>query len=175
MSRRILHLCLLLILAATAAFAQKLPAVSPAATVDGVVAANEYSLSVPLDKMTLFAARTADTLYVAVQAETTGWVAFGAGSLRMDKAWIYIGYVKGAEVGFDSHRGAGHRHQAAASAPTAAYSLGEAAGVTTLELSFKLTDLIAAGQADLKCIVAIGRQDNLGSIHARRRAVTLQL
>lgn len=175
MLRRILYLSILLILAAAAAFAQKLPAVSPAASVDGVVGANEYPLSVPLDKMTLFAARTADTLYVAVRAETPGWVAFGAGSLRMDKAWIYIGYVKGAEVGFARQQGAGHRHQEAASVPTAVYSLKEAGGVTTLELSFKLTDLIAAGQTELKCITAIGRQDSLSSMHAQRRAVSLQL
>lgn len=158
-----------------AAFAQKLPATGPAAVLDGVVVASEYALAVPLDKVTLYASRTSDTLFVALEAQTSGWVAFGAGAAKMDKAWIYIGYVKDGKAVFAVERGAGHGHKDAADAPKAEYRLGERDGRTTLELAFRSADLIAAGQNELACIVAYGRGDNLGSYHAFRRAVRIQL
>ena len=45
------------------ASAQTLALTGSAPTLDGVVAANEYSLSLPVGKITLSASRTADTVY----------------------------------------------------------------------------------------------------------------
>ncbi len=128
MNRKTLLLALLLALPVVSGLAQRLPALSPAAVVDGAVGQNEYPLAVTLENMTLHAARTADTLYVAVRAQTPGWAAFRAGSLRMDKAWIYIGYAMGAEVGFERTQGAGHRHSDVGAPPTAAYSVKDEGG-----------------------------------------------
>jgi hypothetical protein len=161
--------------AAVAGFAQKLPGSSPAATVDGVIAANEYALVVPLDTATLYATRTADTLFLALEAQTTGWVALGAGSAKMDQAWIYIGYVTGDQAVLAPQQGAGHGHKDASGAPQVKYKLGEREGRTTLELAFRSADLIASGQTELACLVAYGSADNLSSYHAFRRAVTIQL
>lgn len=175
MDRRNLLIGMLLGLAAVFAGAQKLPEAAPAAVLDGVISAGEYSLTVPLDKMTLFASRTADTLFVAVSAQTTGWVAVGVGSPRMDKAWIYIGYAQGDQAVFARQQGVGRGHKDNDAAPAAAFSIKENAGVTTLELSFKAADLIASGQRELNCIVAYGRQDSLTAYHAARASVRLQL
>jgi hypothetical protein len=161
--------------AAVAASAQRLPAASPAARLDGVVAENEYALVVPLDKLTLYASRTSNTLFVALEAQTAGWVAFGAGSARMDKAMIYIGYLKGDQAVLAVQRGSRHTHKEASDAPKAEYRLGERNGRTTLELAFRSADLIASGQAELACIVAYGRADNLSSFHVFRRSVSIRL
>lgn len=175
MKTRTSVLLLAFLLVAAASFAQKLPASSPAAVLDGVIGDKEYALAVPLDKLTLHASRTADALFVAVQAETSGWVAFGVGSAKMDNAWIYIGYLKGEQAVFAAERGAGKGHKEVADAPKVQYQLGERDGRTVLELSFRTADLIAAGQTALDCIVAYGRGDDLKSYHAFRRSVRLQL
>jgi len=170
---RILVLCFVVM--AVAAFAQKLPGGSPAATVDGVIGDKEYALVVPLDKLTLYASRTADTLFVALQGQTTGWVSFGAGSAKMDKAWIYIGYLKDGQAFFAAQRGAGHGHKDAGEAPKPEYKLAERDGQTILELSFRAADLIGPGQTELACIAAYGKADSLSSYHAFRRSVRIQL
>ena len=175
MKTRNLALLLAFSLLAPSAFAQKLPPVSPAATLDGVIADKEYALTIPLDKLTLHASRTADTLFVAVQAESSGWVAFGVGSAKMDNAWIYIGYLEGEQAVFAAERGAGKGHKEAADAPKVQCRLGERDGRTVLELSFPAADVIAAGQSELACIVAYGKGDDLKSYHALRRSVRLSL
>lgn len=175
MHSRNLLIAALWVLAAALAGAQKLPENAPPAVLDGVIRADEYAVTVPLDKMTLYASRTADALFVAVSAQTTGWVSFGVGSTKMDRAWIYIGYAKGDQVVFARQQGAGHSHKDNAAAPAASYSIKENAGVTTMELVFKAVDLIASGQKALDCIVAFGRQDSLGGYHAFRGVAKLQL
>lgn len=162
-------------MAAAAVFAQKLPVSSPAAVLDGTVAQGEYALAIPLDKLTLHLSRTAETLFVAVEAQTAGWVAFGSGSAKMDKAAIYIGYRQGDQTAFAAERGAGKGHKEAADVPKPQYRLSERDGRTVLELAFAIGDVIAPGQTELECIVAYGKADNLRSSHTFRRAVRIQL
>lgn len=175
MKMRICIAATLLALVSVAGFAQRLPTTGPAAVLDGAVAAGEYALEVALDRATLHASRTADTLYMALEAQTSGWVAIGVGSAKMDAAWIYIGYVDRGQAVFAAERGSGHGHKAAAEAPKVDHRLGERGDRTTLELAFRSADLIGAGQTELACIVAYGRRDNLGSYHAFRRTVRIQL
>jgi hypothetical protein len=175
MDKKNIIMVLLLAAAAVAVFAQKLPASSPAATLDGTIVTNEYALVVPLDTATLYASRTADKLFLALEAQSTGWVAIGVGSAKMDNAWIYIGFVTGDQVTFAVQQGSGHGHKEAGDAPKVEYKLAEREGSTTMELAFRSADLIAGGQTELACIVAYGKADNLSSYHAFRRAVQIQL
>ena len=61
--------------------------------INGVVKSSDYSFSQTYDGLTLHVNRTSSVLDVAVVADTTGWVAVGLGSLTMDGATIFRGFI----------------------------------------------------------------------------------
>ena len=83
--------------AATAIGAQTKPVELSASdawvTVDGVSAASEYTATAEIGKTKLSLARDKDNLYVSITGETTGWISVGFGSLKMDGALMFIGFV----------------------------------------------------------------------------------
>ncbi len=119
-----------LVLAAALASAQTLSPTGSAPTLDGIVAAKEYSLSLPVGKITLSASRTADTVYLAVSAPTTGWVSVGLGSELMDGAQLFLGYVAGGKPSFTQQLGSGHGHSELAKPLEVRDALRETGGVT---------------------------------------------
>jgi hypothetical protein len=163
-----------LVLTAALASAQALPAGGPAPKLDGVVAEREYSLQVLVGKITLSASRTADSVYLAVSAPTTGWVSVGFGSERMDGADLFLGFVAGAKPSFSQQLGAGHGHGPLAKPLEVRNALREAGGVTTLETAFKAADVIG-GKKELWVLVAYGPDDSFASYHLARGSVKLQL
>ena len=163
-----------LVLTAALASAQNLPPSGSAPTLDGVVSANEYSLSVPVGKITLSASRTADTVYLAVSAPTTGWVSVGFGSQLMDGAELFLGYVAGGKPSFSQQLGAGHGHGQLAKQLEVRNALREAGGVTTLETAFKAGDVVG-GKKELWVLVAYGADDSFASYHLARGSVKIQL
>jgi len=123
---------LFLALAGTAGFAQSLAVGTVKPAIDGVVKAGEYSYSQQFDSLTLYASRTADTLSLAVVGSTTGWVAVGLGSLKMNGSTIFMGFVDAnGKVQFKPQEGTGHRHVNAASSvedSIVSYQVKEAGG-----------------------------------------------
>ena len=163
-----------LVLTAALASAQTLPPTGPAATLDGVVAASEYSLQVPVGKITLSASRTADTVYLAVSAPTTGWVAVGFGAERMDGADLFLGFVAGGKPSFTQQLGSGHGHSQLAKPLEVRDALREADGVTTMEIAFKAGDVIG-GKKELWVLVAYGAADSFSGYHLARGSAKLML
>ena len=153
---------------------------SKAPTVDGVVNAGEYTYMHDFDhKLTLYASRTADTLYFGVVGQTDGWVSVGLGSQKMDGAVILIGFVDtDGKVSFKTEIGKGRRHVDAppdVSAAVTSYAMKQDGGTTTLEVAIKAAGFIKTGQSSLDVIYAIGKARNLTSYHVYRGATSLPL
>jgi hypothetical protein len=163
-----------LVLTAALASAQALPPTGPTPVIDGVVAANEYALKIPVGKITLSASRTADMVYLAVSAPTTGWVSVGFGSQLMDGADLFLGYVAGGKAAFTQQLGKGHGHNPLAKSLEVRDALRESGGVTTLETAFKAAEVLA-GKKELWVLVAYGPDDSFASYHLARGSVKLKL
>jgi hypothetical protein len=164
-----------LLLSATLASAQQLAATGSSPKLDGVVSEKEYSYTTMVGKLTLSASRTADTVFLAVSAPTTGWVSVGFGSEKMDGAKLFLGYVAGGKPSFSQQLGAGHGHGAPASELQVRDALGEAGGATTLETAFKASQVIAEGQKELWVLFAYGPDDTFSSYHVARASIKIQL
>ncbi len=164
--------------AAAAAGAQEsltLSLTKAAPKVDGVVSDKEYSVTTTASGIQVSLSWTADALYVAVAAPTTGWVATGLGSDAMDGALIYIGYVSGDTVQLKVQQGTGHRHADTEGKAPVQYAMKEAGGRTVLEIALKASDFIATGQKQLALLAAMGGSDSFTALHRARvpLAVTL--
>ena len=172
---------LLFALVGAAGFAQSgsLPVSAAKTVVDGVVHPSEYSFSQAFGPLTLSANRTADTLYLAVVGKTSGWVAVGLGSVKMNGATIFMGFVDGdGKVQFKAQTGAGHGHADAAktvSDTVISSAIVEAGGTTTLEIALKAGGYITSGQSALDLIFALGGDKSFTGRHSFRGATSLKL
>jgi hypothetical protein len=166
--------------AGCSAIAQTKPLVLPvskeAPSVDGVTAASEYPVGTEVGQMKLWLSRTADTLYAACSAQTTGWVAVGFGSPRMDGAVMFIGFVgTNGKSQLKIQKGAGHSHADVESDALVTFAMKEAAGVTTLELELKASSVIAKGATEMSVIFAMGAADSFLSPHRARGSQPVRL
>jgi hypothetical protein len=177
MRKRVFLVVLVLAVIAVAGCAQKLAVGSSPATIDGVVSASEYSLSLPLGQMTVYLNRTADTLDMAITAPTTGWVAVGYGSDRMDGGSLFLGAVKDGKATLSEQMGMGHGHTdvGVTSMPEVSYAAKEEGGSTALEIAFKASDVISTNQSELMILAAYGISDNFFSYHSARNRATVKL
>ncbi len=162
-----------------AAFAQRVAVTNTKPVVDGVIKPGEYSFSKDFKQLTLYVTRTADALYVGVVGETTGWVAFGLGSLRMDGATIFMGFVgTDGKVQFKPQAGRGHTHHDTTkevSDSVIAYAMKETGSTTTLEVELKPDMYIKSGQGFLDVIYAEGTDKSFVPYHMFRGAIELTL
>jgi hypothetical protein len=147
--------------------------------VDGVVNTNEYSFSQDFGQMTVYVNRTADTLSIAVVGATKGWVALGLGSLRMDGATIFMGFVDSAgKVSFKPQAGQGHTHQDVGQdvqSTIISSAMKEAGGKTTLEIALKPASYIKTGQKEIDIIYAQGNEDSFVPRHMYRGSLAVKL
>jgi hypothetical protein len=158
------------------------PPTAPTAApvVDGVVNPGEYTFTRDSGDFSLFARRTADTLYLAVKGATTGWAAVGVGALQMDGATIFMGYVDdtGAES-FKPQAGMpGHTHEDTPDAvlkTVRAHALTEKDGITTLEVALTVDAYMTATADSLPVIYAIGPDDSFSEYHLEREFTTVPL
>ena len=172
-------LVVILALVGAAGFAQSLSVTTGKPVIDGVVKTGEYSFTQQFDSLTLYANRTKDLLSLAIVGDTTGWVSVGLGSLKMDGATIFIGFV-GADgkVQFKPQMGSGHRHTdttKAVSDTVTAYAMKEADGKTTLEFSVTPAAYIKSGQTTLDVIYAVGEDKSFVPRHSSRGSISLKL
>jgi hypothetical protein len=145
-------------------------------TVDGASAASEYPVGTEIKGMKLWLARTADTVYAALSAPTTGWVAMGFGSPKMDGALMFIGFVSAdGKSQLKIQKGAGHSHGDMESDALVQFAMKEEGGVTTLELAIKASSVIGKGATDLPMIFAMGGADSFTSLHRARASQQVKL
>lgn len=153
-----------------------LPVVKESPTIDGTVGASEYSVGAEVRQVKLWLSRTADTVYAAISAQTTGWVALGFGSQRMDGALMVVGFVdsKGGTQ-LKVQKGSGRTHGDIESDALVTFAMKEAGGVTTMELALKASSLIGTGATELPVIYAMGGADNFASMHRARGSQPVKL
>ncbi|MCX7028800.1 MAG: hypothetical protein NTU62_01615 [Spirochaetes bacterium] len=145
-------------------------------TVDGVSVASEYPVGTEINGMKLWLARTADAVYAAFSAPTTGWVAMGFGSPRMDGALMFIGFVSSdGKAQLKIQKGAGHSHGDVQSDALIQFAMKEEGGVTTLEVAVKSASVIGKAAAELPMIMAYGGADNFASLHRAHGSVPVKL
>ena len=145
-------------------------------TVDGVSAASEYTATAESGKTKLSLARDKDNVYVSISGETNGWIAVGFGSLKMDGALMFIGFV-GADGKAQGklQKGTRNTHGDVASDALVQFAMKEANGVTTLELVLKAASVIAKDAKALPMIWAVGGADSFISPHRSRGSLTVTL
>jgi hypothetical protein len=175
MSKRAFLVVLVLVVGAAIGFAQQLPISPSSVKLDGVIADKEHILTLPLGKMTVYLTRTADTVSMAISAPTTGWVALGFGSEKMDGARLFLGTVVDGNAALSQQRGSSHSHKPLADTLEVSFAMSEAKGSTTLEMAFRASDVIAAGQGELTILAAYGATDTITAYHKARDRVTVTL
>lgn len=170
----------LLLFAAFAASAQTKPLVLPVGTnepaVDGVTGTSEYPVGAEIGKMKVRLSRTSDTVYASFSAETTGWVAVGFGSLKMDGALMFIAFATAdGAAQLKIQKGKGRTHGDVESDALIKFAVKEQGGVTTLELALKAASLIGGGATELPMVFAMGGADSFTSPHRARGSQQVKL
>lgn len=153
------------LLAAVPLFSQTVPEQIPSA--DGIIASGEYRVLKTGSGISVGVTLSEDgsTLYLAVEAQTSGWVALGLGSLRMDGAYMVFGFDQGGKVTVSEQTGKGHGHRPNGERRILICSVREEGGVTTLEFSVPSEGLVRGGI--LPVLGAYGSKDDLTSMHRR--------
>jgi hypothetical protein len=136
-------------------------------TVDGSVTPGEYSRSMSLVDGAVTVSWQADTsggLYVAVSAATTGWVGLGLGSVVMDGAHIFMGYVRNGSPVFSEQLGVGHSHSQSPNRSADSFAVSLHDGTTTLELHVP-ADRVPLDGKKVDFIVAFSGSADLTTFH----------
>jgi hypothetical protein len=156
----------LLVVMAASAWAQ-----TPVA--DGILGVNEYARTETKAGITVAASLSPDgtTLYLAVKAKTAGWVAIGAGSQKMDTAFMALAYVAGTNQTITEETGKGKGHSVNTSKLLQTSFVAEAGDFTTLEIALPATGFVKDKVVEL--IAAFGAQDNRTSMHRARASFKL--
>jgi hypothetical protein len=148
--------------------------------VDGVVKAGEYAVQKDYGSMQISLSRTADTLFVGAVGGTTGWIAVGLDSQKMDGATIFMGFVgEDGKVQLKPQAGSGHKHSDVSDKAVAdsviSYAIKESKGKTTLEVAVKAETYIQDGQKSLDLIFAIGPAKSFSPYHIFRGSQSVAL
>ena len=135
--------------------------------VDGTVAPGEYSRSLSLVDSAVTVSWQADQsggLFVAVAAPTTGWVGIGLGSVVMEGARIFMGYVKDGMPVFSEQIGVGHSHSPSPDRSADSFAVSERGGTTTIELHLP-ADKVPRDGKKVDFIVAYAGSKDLTTFH----------
>ena len=165
--KKLLMICFLLVTLIDLGFGQIIPAGSAAPVADGILNPSEYVRLDTYQDMRLGRSVSTDgkTLYFALEAPTSGWVALGLGSDRMDGAFMILAYDDGTNAIVSEQTGTGHRHQPNATKKLLTSAVKETSGKTVLEFSLPASEY--ASLTSLKMLLAYGKQDNFTSMHQR--------
>ena len=172
---------LVLTVSASAGFAQDavLAASKNKTVVDGVVHPGEYSFSSDFGPLALYVNRSGEGLYIGVVGSTAGWVAFGLGSVAMDGATIFMGFLgSDGKAHFKPQAGKDHMHSDVGrdvSDTIVSYAMTKSEGKTTLEVELKPAAYIKKGQTTLDLIFAEGAQPSFTPYHTFRGSLSLKL
>ena len=142
---------------------------------DGTVETAEYPWQATVGDMQLWLSLSADwsTLHVALRAPTAGWAAVGLGSLKMNGAFMVLGFDDKGKQSVSEQTGVMFGHTENKNKVLLKSAVLEKDGTTTLEFSLPAAGRLSQGS--LKLVLAYGRQDNFTSKHARYAAVDVPL
>lgn len=169
--RSLLVLCVVLAFASTPAFTQN---ANPLA--DGKIGPSEYAASRTDGKITIYWTVASDTIYMAVSAPTSGWVAVGLGSSRMNGATIFMGYVdENGNPMVTVQKGRSHTHSPTSDVTPVAEVVGSANGTTVLEIAVRRSEVTQPGASRLDYIYAYSTAKNFRTRHVFRNASSLSL
>lgn len=135
--------------------------------VDGKVSEGEYSRSISLvyGSATLYyQPDPSGGLYLAFSAPTTGWVGVGLGSVVMDGAHIFMGFLKDGKQVISEQIGQGNGHQPSPIAWADQSAVGQQSGMTTLELHIPADRVAGMGQR-IGFITAFAGTPDLTTFH----------
>ncbi len=143
--------------------------------VDGRAGEEEYAARRELQGMVLSAGYWDETLYLALEGDTQGWVAAGFGSRRMDGAYVAMGFAgPGGTPTFREMAGRRHSLRRSEEHWVEGYAVREEGGVTTLELAVPLARWQGEDRR-IPMILALGDRDSLAAMHSRHRSFTLRI
>jgi hypothetical protein len=155
---------------------------------DGQISAGEYARMQQIGEVTLHWSNDAESLTMALQGRTTGWVAVGLAPVkRMQGANFIFGYVKDGTTSIwdafgQAETGATHPpdDQIGGKNDIRAFAGAEMDGVTVIEFQIPLDSGDAYDQplkagSDVPLIVAIGRADDFKAVHSFRGGATITL
>lgn len=143
--------------------------------VDGRAGEEEYDARRELQGMVVSAGYWDETLYIALEGETQGWVAAGFGSRRMDGAYMAIGFAgPGGTPTFREMEGHLHSLRRAGDSKVEAYAVREEGSVTTLELAVPLAEWQEEDRR-IPMILALGDRDSLAAMHSWHSSFTLRI
>ncbi len=153
-------------LISAATFAQGLSPSTQKPVADGIINSGEYSRVSSGAGMKLSLSLSADgkTLYAALEAPTSGWVAIGIGSTRMDGAFMVLAFDASGSMTISEQTGSGHSHKPNSAKKLSAGFVKESAGITVLEFALPAVEFVKG--TSLKMLMAYGQKDNLNSFHS---------
>lgn len=146
--------------------------------IDGRVTKSEYSLSIDIKDGKIFLSRNNNNLFAAIKAKTSGWVAMGFNSLKMNNADIIIGYVDSHNKIIKTQKGAGRKHKDSYIPYLLKSAIHEKDGSTTLEVELKIGNNVNAlpiNNETFNMITAYGSKDDLKSYHRFRKVITINI
>ena len=171
-----LFVCLFsLSLHAQAVSVQSLGPSSNVPVIDGLIQANEYAQKTLVSGMTFAISLSTDgkTLFCAIEAPTTGWVAVGLGSLRMNGAYMVLAYDSKDTQVVSEETGRGHSHSANAVKKLIKSKVHDNGSTTVLEFALPAEEYLANNS--LKILLAYGKKDDLKSLHAKHDKLELPI
>ena len=146
--------------------------------IDGVIGDSEYTNVHDSGQMKLYSRLDNSVLSVAVEAPTNGWVAAGFGSLRMDGAYIVMGYVKKDGPHISQVEGSGHRLKEPAAVLVSQWAAVEEGDTTVLEFSVPVESLKTKTSGNgiaIDMIMSYSNTDVTWMKHSYRTSFTLEL
>ncbi len=171
MKRTILAAIAALALAGSASAQATLTKSATLPLADGTVSAGEYQYQDTVRGMKVYATLgTDDTLYMAVQASTAGWVGIGVGGLVMNGSRLFMASILDGKPSFIEKAGVGHFYADAKSLVTKKWAVKTADGTTTLELSIPSSSAVWKGQVN--ATFAYAKSANLSSKHGPYASMT---
>lgn len=135
---------------------------------DGRIQSGEYGYQKDFGNFQIYLGWNGNKLFAAVSTGTIAWVAMGFGSTRMDNAKMLIGYLRDGKAVLRTDLGRGHSHGSIPEQLAVNYALDQSAGKTILEVELDETDILGAGDDNLKMICAVGSSNNFPSRHQYR-------
>jgi hypothetical protein len=140
--------------------------------VDGKIGEGEYDEVQNIrDRMAIYTQKEGEMITVGVLARTTGWIALGFGSGKMDGAHMLFGFVQeDGTVQFEEHLGQGWSHSASSESYAQDYALTLEEGIVSMEATVPLSLVYDNGPS---FIYAYGPQANFTVRHSFRGSGTM--
>ena len=173
--KKLIAIATIALLLAGGVFAQAtLTKSSSLPSVDGVIGASEYQYSGTANGIKINATLGSDdTLYLAVEAPSSGWAAVGIGGLVMNGSRLFLGATQDGKPAFLEQTGVGHSHTDATKNVTKKWAVKTSGEDTVLELSLPASAAITKGQ--LKAIFAYSKTASFTVRHSARGSLSFTI